>query len=391
MPRNPINHLRSFFLFDVMREASPSAREWYTRGVVVDIRSPKGDAMSTYCGVDFHARQQTVTYCESGDGEVRQCLLLHQDKAEMRKFYAGLKPPVIVGFETSAYGQWFEDLLEALGCEVWIGDAKEIRRKAKSRHKNDRKDSSLIFELMVEGKFPRIFRSSLESREILQLLRYRQKLIKIRTITINSLHTLSIASGLSVKRTILTKKGRSRVEALEMRALPEAQRQEWFLLADELLVRISRIEKELEVRAEGNDLVKRVQTLPGIGLLTSLALVHTLGPIGRFSNSRQVVAYVGLDPLENSSAERVRFGKISKAGSRILRYLLGQAAFTAARLDPDLRRTYNNLSRRRGSQKAITAVARKLLIRAYVLLRDGIDYEEFQRRAVAARPARNEH
>jgi len=79
---------------------------------------------------------------------------------------------------------------------------------------------------------------------------------------------------------------------------------------------------------------------------------------------------------------------ISKAGSRLLRYLLVEAAQTAVRKDEDLKRFYKRLAERRGRPKAKVAAARKLLIRAYIMLRDEIDYAEFRHRAVAARLAR---
>jgi transposase len=344
--------------------------------------------MATYCGVDFHARQQTITWCETNDGEIKQVQLNHQPSAALRDFYARLAPPVIVGFETSGYSQWFEDLLSELGCEVRIGDPAEIRRRARSRQKNDRRDADLLFDLLHKNEFPTIFRFSQASREILQQLRYRHKQVKLRTIARNCLHKLALDAGLSLQSKLLTKAGRAKLEGLALRPAAALQRQEWLDLIDQLNQRIARIEKALEPLAEQDPRVVRVRTHPGIGLLTGLALVHTLCPVSRFANSRKVAAYVGLEPVEHSSAGTQRWGGISKAGSRLLRFLLGEAAHNACQEEAELKRFYQRLSERRGSQKATVAVARKLLIRAYVLLRDEIDYAEFQRRAVAARPAR---
>lgn len=346
--------------------------------------------MATYCGVDFHARQQTITWCDSTDGEIKQCQLNHHPKQVVSDFYANLTAPVIVGFETSGYSLWFEELLTELGCEVRIGDPAEIRRRARSRQKNDRRDADLIFELLHKGEFPTVFRFSQQSREILQQLRYRHKQVKLRTIARNCLHKLALDAGLSLQQTLLSKTGRAKLEALPLGPAAAHQRQEWLELIDQLNQRIQRVEKELETLADADPRVVRVRTHPGIGLLTSLALVHTLCPVGRFANSRKVTAYVGLEPVEHSSAGTQRWGGISKAGSRLLRFLLGEAALNACQEDADLKRFYQNLSQRRGSQKATVATARKLLIRAYVLLRDEIDYAEFQRRAVAARPAREQ-
>lgn len=147
---------------------------------------------------------------------------------------------------------------------------------------------------------------------------------------------------------------------------------------------IKRIEDQLPALAEQDHRVIRLLTHPGIGLLTALALVHTLGPVNRFASGRKVTAYVGLDPLERSSGERQRIGSISKQGSRLLRFLLVEAAQAAARHDPDLKRLYYRVLKRRDHARASVAVARRLLVRAYILLRDEIDYAEFRRRAVAA-------
>jgi hypothetical protein len=109
--------------------------------------------------------------------------------------------------------------------------------------------------------------------------------------------------------------------------------------------------------------------------------------VARFRNTRKVAAYAGFDPMERSSAERKQFLGISKAGSRVLRYLLVEAANIAVRKDEDLKRFYQRLAQRRGRPKAKVAAARKLLIRAYIMMRDEIDYAEFRRRAFEARAA----
>jgi transposase len=143
-----------------------------------------------------------------------------------------------------------------------------------------------------------------------------------------------------------------------------------------------------KAQSKDDPVVTRLRTHPGLGLLTAVCLVHTLQPVSRFRNTRKVAAYAGFDPVERSSAERQRFLGISKAGSRLLRYLLVEATHTAVRYDEDLKRFYQRLAQRRGRPKATVAAARKLLIRAYIMMRDEIDYAEFRRRAVAARLAR---
>ena len=120
--------------------------------------------------------------------------------------------------------------------------------------------------------------------------------------------------------------------------------------------------------------------------MTALTTVLVLGPLARFPDSKHVVSYVGLAPALNASADKQHFGKITKQGNALLRWVLGQAAPLAARADDDLRRRYLSILHRRGRPKAKVALARKLLVRLYVMLRDQIDYEEFRRRGRATRP-----
>jgi len=345
--------------------------------------------MSTiYCGVDFHARQQTVCYLKTEDGELVVRELKHQNKEEVRAFYAQFKGHVIVGLEASGYSPWFEKLLTALGHEAWLGNATEIRRRARWRQKNDRRDAELILDLMLHNEFPRIHRPTSESSEILRMLRYRQKLVKMRTIGKNSLQALALQSGLSLRAKLFTKAGKQELCKATMSPVMEQQREQWLTLLETLDQRILESMLWLKQQSQGDERVSRLRTHPGIGLLTSLGIVHTLWPVSRFRNPRTVTAYAGLEPMERSSAERKHFLGISKAGSRLLRYLVVEAAHTAVKKDEELKRFYRRLEARRGRPKAKVAAARKLLVRGYIMLRDEIDYAEFQRRAVAARLAR---
>jgi transposase len=341
-----------------------------------------------YCGVDFHARQQTICYLTTEDGVIATHELKHDNKEAVRHFYAQLPGPVLVGLEAGGYSLWFEQLLEELGHEIWLGDATEIRLCARRRQKNDRRDAALILELLVRDEFPRIHRQAPLSREILRMLRYRHRLVKIRTIVKNCLQAVAIQSGLALKSQLFTQTGRQQLASLGMSPVMQCQREQWLQLLATLDQRISACEKWLSQQAAADLRVRRLRTHPGLGLLTSLALVHTLEPVSRFPNQRKVAAYGGFDPCEDSSAERKRYLGISKAGSKLLRFLLIEAGQAAVKEDAELKRFYRRLQQRRNKPKAKVAVARKLLIRSYILLRDEIDYAEFQRRAVAARLAR---
>jgi len=335
--------------------------------------------MTLYIGVDIHARQQTLSYLDTSDGTTGQVELSHE-RDDIKGYYSQFRGEVIIGIEACGYTNWFEELIEQLGHKLLVGDAAEIRRLARRRQKNDRRDADLILELLWHQEFPVLFRYPQESREVLRQLRYRHKLVKLRTMVVNTLHALAINAGLSLRAQLLTKGGRKQLAGLQLSAISQQQRDELVSLADELTRRIQTVEKWLQEQAQSDVRVQRLQTHPGVGLLTSLCLVHTLGDLSRFSSTRKVAAYVGFDPMEDSSAERKAYGGISKAGSRLLRYLLVEAGQTAAKHDQQLKQFYRRLLPRRGKARAKVAVARKLLLRCFLMGRAEMDYAEFLRR-----------
>jgi transposase len=259
--------------------------------------------MTIYCGVDFHARQQTVCYCDTADGEMYLRELDHQSD-DLRDFYARFKGEVIVGVEASGYSTWFIELIEGLGHQLLIGDASEIRRLAKRRQKNDRRDASLILDLLLKGEFPQIHRPTFESREVQRLLRYRHKLVQMRTRAKNSLQALAFSAGSAGRSKLLSREGRERFLQLPMSEAMARQREEWLSLVDEFNRRVRSLDAWLEEQAKRDERVLRLQTHPGVGLLTSLALVHSLEPVTRFAGGRKVAAYVGLEPMEYSSGDK---------------------------------------------------------------------------------------
>lgn len=346
--------------------------------------------MTVYVAIDFHAREQTISYCDTADGEIHRTKLRHQHD-DVRAFYEQFTGEVIVAFEVSGYSAWFEQMLAEMGHTVWLGNAAVIRRKAPRRQKNDRRDADLMLDLLLKGDFPRVHTFSAESRTVLRQLRYRHKLVKVRTIAKNSLHAIGINAGLPLKRGLLTQTGIEKLQALTLSPELTAQRDEWLELITLMNERIATVEQALQQRTQDDAEIALLRSHPGIGLLTALALRYTLLPISRFSSTRAVTAYVGLDCIEDQSGERRRLGSISKAGSRLLRFLLNEAGQTAARRDPELKRFYKRLAHRRDKPKAKVAVARKLLVRSFIMLRDQIDYAEFVRRGVAARVARETH
>ena len=199
----------------------------------------------------------------------------------------------------------------------------------------------------------------------------------------NGLHALALNQGLVRGSKLLRTAGLAQLQALPLPPYTAQRRDQSLDLLGTLRLHLDHLDDAIAVAALAHPDAPRLLTHPGVGPLTALATVVVLGTVSRFPDSKHVVSYVGLAPALNPSADKVRLGKITKQGSTLLRFVLGQAATHAARLDPDLTRMYRALTQRRGRSKAKVAVARKLLVRLFIMLRDHIDYDEFRRRGRA--------
>jgi transposase len=345
--------------------------------------------MPVYVGVDFHVKTQTVCWMDTAAGEIHQRTLAHQ-REDVAAFYRQWTAPVTSGVEASGYAQWFHRLVEETGHRLLVGDAHQIRQFARPRQKNDRRDAELLLDLLLHGDFPAVHVPPPASREVLDLLHHRQRLVRMRTMLKNSLQAMALNHRVARGPSLFTARGRAELRALPLSSAEDWQRRDGCELLEQIHERVTRLDAERERRAWADERVVRLRTYPGGGRLTGLAMGHTLEPAARFRDGRQVAAYGGLDPQERSSGETVRYGGISKQGNRLLRTLLVEAAWSTVRpgQDAELRRFYFHLLARKPSGVAIVAVARKLALRLYRMLRDGMEYDEFRRRGRDARRAR---
>jgi transposase len=306
---------------------------------------------------------------DSTTGEIVERRLEHET-GEARAFYAALSRPARVGMEATGHAQGFERMLTEQGHDLWVGDAAKIRAAMVRKQKTDSRDAFHILELLLTDRFPRIWIPSAAERDVRQLLRHRCKLVHFRTSVQNQLHALAMAQGVCRKKKLWTTAGRKELEGLALNPWASRRRQELLKLLDQLTPWIEELDQAVKQEAESRPEAVHLMKQKGVGPVTALAFVLTLGPVDRFRKSKQVVSYLGLNPSEGSSGDKQRLGSISKQGNSMTRYLLCEAAQTASRFDPELRRDYQRLKYRRGSGVAKVAIARKLAVRLYWMLRD---------------------
>ncbi len=276
--------------------------------------------------------------------------------------------------EAVGNSQWFEGMLAELGHELWIGDAARIRRLVVRQQKTDRRDARHILDLLLDGRFPRLWVPSAEMRDVRQLLRHRQKLVELRTQVKNQLQHLALNQGVRRKRRLWSLAGRAVLEQLPLAGWTARRRSDLLAMLDQMNVHIAELDSAVRAEAERRSEVRLLMTHPGVGPVVGLAYVLTLGPVSRFPRGKQVASYLGLIPSEHSSGGRQKLGSISRQGNTMMRTLLVEAAQNAARFDEPLRRDYRRLAARKHKALAKVMVARKLAVRMYWMLRNQQPY-----------------
>src|ERR1700739_2374021 len=283
-------------------------------------------------GCCFHPGfPQRALFCDT-TGEIQERRLGH--RAEAEQFYRSLAgSPVRVGMEACGHYPWFERLLAGLGFELWLGDAGRIRAQEVRQQKTDRRDAEHLLQLLLEHRFPRIWVPSLEERDVRQLLMHRHKQVQTRTQGKNQLHALALSQGVQRKRKLWTQAGRAELEKLELLPYAAERRKHLLQALDRLEQEIAALNQRVEAEVARRAAAVKLQTHPGVGPVTALAMVLTLGPAERFASGKQVGSYFGLIPSEHSSGGRQKLGRISKQGNAFLRFLLVEAGQSAVRKD----------------------------------------------------------
>jgi transposase len=335
-------------------------------------------------GCDFHPSWQQVCWLNTETGETAEAKLMH-GPGEAERFYRQFTAPALIGMESTGNCQWFVDLLARLGHEVWIGDAAKIRASDVRQQKHDRRDAQLLLRLLAEGRFPRLWTPSSAERDQRQLLLHRHKLVRLRAQVKNELQHLALNQGVQRKRRLWSEAGQKLLRELPLPPWASRRREDLLKVKQMLDEQVEPLDQAVAAAAEQDARARLLLTQPGVGPVTALAFVLTLGEVSRFPRGKQVASYLGLIPREYSSGGRQRLGTISKQGNRLLRLLLVEAAQVAVRCDPGLRREYLHRCHQKPKNVAKVAVARKLAIRLYWMLRTQTPYPQIVRSESSSR------
>jgi len=292
------------------------------------------------------------------------------------------KGPDRVVFEICSAAGWFYDIAEALGIETEVANpSHQAWRWKKLKRKTDRTDALKLAQLSVMRQLPLVHIPKKSVRQRRSLIWYRRKLVERRTKIKNSIRAILDREGLSMPA---GKAGWSQlaIKKLKSMAVPISEISNDCLWRGQLWMELLQLEQiehglaevtsALDSLGKENTDVQRLQSIPGVGPRLSEAIVAYLDSPERFDNGKRVGSYVGLTPKQYQSGSMDRQGKISSHGNVLLRSLLVEVSWSGIRYNRWMWETYKRVLRDSPSRKkiAITAVARKLLVRCWAMLRD---------------------
>jgi len=332
-------------------------------------------------GIDVHKNESQICL-QTEQGEILEPRILSRRDRFAAVF--GNRPRARLLIEASTESEWVARCLEELGHEVIVADPNYAPMYAtrSRRIKTDRRDAQALMDACRLGAYRPAHRTSDAQRQVRALLVVRDNLVRSRVRQIQVIRALTRREGLRV---------RSGEAATFGERLSEVERPEWLsrILApviaamNEVNQQLAVVDQAILQVVEGDPVVQRLDTAPGVGAVTAVAFVATLDQVERFEGAHQVECYLGLVPGEQSSGERQHRGPVTKAGNPRMRWLLVEAAWCILRSrhsdTEHLRQWAERIAPRRGRRIATVALARRLAGILYAMWRDGTEYDPRRR------------
>jgi transposase len=340
-----------------------------------------------FVGIDLH--KQTITVCVvNAARQVRSRRRFFCARPlEISEFFQTLVPFRAVVEATASY-HWLVELLDPIAERVLLAHPRKLRIIAESTRKSDRLDAQVLAEFLALEMIPVAYRPTPRQRQHRTLVRQRQHLRQRLTATQVKIRRLLGDYNADVKN-LFTKAGLAYVATVKVSAADrfvlDQLLEQWRFTRGQMVALRKRLE-EFAAGATPAEAQQRrlLRTITGIGPVTAEVILSELGDVGRFSSHKKLAAYAGLAPGQRESAGKVKGQGITKEGSGLLRWALVEASWQLVRRSRRWREIYVRLKERRGSRRAIVAVARRLLGVILAVLRDGREYTEGAPAAVEA-------
>jgi transposase len=272
-----------------------------------------------------------------------------------------------------ATGNWMYlyETIERYTPDVILAHPLKTRAIAEARIKTDTIDATTLAELLRLEGIPQAYIPPREVRDIRELLRYRASLVSLRMGVKNKVHAILTKNGIECGwSNVLGKKSQRWLKTLALRSCYRQELDGYVRLAEVLTALIAQLTATIEGLVRENPKAQLLMSVPGISYYSALLILSEIGQIERFPDAKHLCSYAGLVPSVYSSGSKSFHGRITKQGSRWLRWILVEISIHAANKDVRFQSLYRRVLRRRGLSTAKVAVARKMLTVIYAMLKN---------------------
>jgi transposase len=335
-----------------------------------------------YCGIDL-AGVSSYVYATDERGRKLTAGEVATDPAAFERRLKGfVRGGLSVSIEAGNQTAWVHDALVQMGARVTVVNPTKVKLIAESRRKTDKIDAKILCELLRIDALPTpVHMPGRDTRALRGLLVARRQLIAARTKLCNVVRGMLRQEGIRLPVRALSSFGGWRrllaggFEQPHLCTVVAAYADSFTTLTRS----IREIEALLSEYERKDARAARLKTIPRVGRIAALTFIAAVDDVHRFPSSRKLVGYSGLAPTVRSSGERTEYGSISREGRRELRAVWVQIAHLVAidttRATGPLRAWFNKVARRRGKKTATVALARRLLVIAYHLLKEETVYD----------------
>ena len=336
--------------------------------------------MKTHAGLDVHKKFCQVTVMDDF-GKILDKRRIPSDKDDLREYFSQIPKPACLTLEAGRSWYWINDLMEDIGLEVKLSHPKKTRIIAEATLSNDDIDSETLAHLERLNFLPTAYIPRRPTREVRELLRYRMSLVRIRTSVKNKIHAVLAKMGIqSPFSDLFGLAGLRFLGELELPPIFQEEINGYLDLLKELTKAISKSECWIrKLVKQENPEAKLLMTIPGVGYFLALLLAAEIDKIERFPSYRKLCSYGGVVCSTNATAGKIHHGHIIKDSNAYIRWSLIEAVDHAIKKDPHLEFLYLKVTRKHGKSKARVAVARKLLISIYFMLKNKTTYQIHKR------------
>jgi len=329
-----------------------------------------------YLGIDLHKKGfVAVGMDEKGN-------IFHKDKYdnsydEVVSLLSHCQECPSAVIEATQNWMWLVNAFQKLKVRVALAHPLKTKAIASARIKNDELDATTLAHLLRSNLVPKSYIATIQEQEDRELSRARCQLVKQQTWCKNQVHAILTKENIHPPVTdLFGKKGQAWLKEQKLSKAKQLVMAEFLNLLADVKKRIKVLETAIHKRCQHNRQIGILKSIPGFGEITAFVLLAEIGSINRFPTGKKLAAYLGLVPSLYQSGKTKKQGSITKLGNPYARWMLVQTAHRIVRSDMQMKLAYAAIAQRRGKKRAIVAIARKIAILAWRLLKDNRPYQE---------------